>query len=392
MNPFNRQDFERLSKIHEPQCLSIYIPTHRGAEGGEGIETDKLQLKNQLKEAEKQLSIFELKDSEIKKYLKPLRNLLNQEKLWKHLSDSLIIFYDGDKLEHHTLPLKMEATTYVNEHYYLKPIAEWIDRNQPYYILSLSLDAVNLYEADQTSLYKVKVSDLIPKSMKDVVGYDYEEKHLQRRSEQGESGDADGIYHGQGMSNDNVKKEEASKFFQQIDKGLKSVLHPEQMLVLSGVEYLVSMYREICSHQNIHESAIHSSPSEISLDELHDQTAKLIDQKMNERQNSIIASFEGFVSESKADSSLDKIIPAAIAGRVDTLFILKNKEVWGKYNKRTHQIDIDEVRKVSDSELLNMAAVKVINQDGKVILMDSEEDLPAKKGSANAIFRYSRAS
>jgi len=113
MDLFKKSDFNELSEIHAASCLSIYIPTHQYNDEGEGMKKDQTMLKNQLKEAEKQLKILEHAQPEIDKFLKPIISLLDDIDFWKYQSHGLAFFYDNDKLRTYSLPHNFEPMTFV---------------------------------------------------------------------------------------------------------------------------------------------------------------------------------------------------------------------------------------------------------------------------------------
>ncbi|MDX1627743.1 MAG: hypothetical protein R3345_03535, partial [Fulvivirga sp.] len=257
MEIFKKTEFEELANVHKPHCVSIYIPTHRTNAEGEGIYKDKTTLKNQLKEARKQLLTFEMKESEVDTYLKPIQDLFDNEPFWSHLSDGLAIFYDGDTLIKKIVPKKFNEFTYVDSHFYLKPMADLLHSSGRHFIMMLTLNKVEFFEATKTSICKVKIDDLVPESHLEVVGSDYEEKSLQYRSGQGEGGDADGMFHGHGDGSESEKKMEALKYFQKVDEGLMQMLHDESApMVIACVDYLFPIYQEANNYKYLEEEHV----------------------------------------------------------------------------------------------------------------------------------------
>ena len=69
-----------------------------------------------------------------------------------------------------------------------------------FYLLSLSLNEVKLYEAGRYSISEIILKGIVPEKLEEVVGHDYQEKSLQFRTGQG--GEAGAIFHGQGAGKD----------------------------------------------------------------------------------------------------------------------------------------------------------------------------------------------
>jgi hypothetical protein len=388
MNKMNKETFQKLSETHQPHCVSIFIPTHRAPEGGEAYKKDQLHLKNQLKEAEKQLKLFENSESEIETYLQPIRNLLDDTTFWQHLSDGLAIFYDGKEVKHFTVPEKFEEFTYVNNHFYLKPLVNLINDDQRYNLLTLHLNQVRLFEVSRQDLYEVAIADKAPTKMTDTVGEDYEPKHLQFRTGQGEVAGSDGIFHGHGESNQTVKKEEALRFFQQLSNGLEELLNKKKLpLVVACVDYLFPLFKDATDYNHLVDEHISGNVEHMDLNELQNRAWEIMNPHLNGKQKEYRENFEGNLSNRRAAYDLEDVIPASVSGRTEALFIKKDAEVWGKYIEEKHKVEIHEVRNVRDAGLLNMAAIRTINQGGRVYLV-GEDEMPEDTSPANAVFRY----
>ncbi len=75
-----------------------------------------------------------------------------------------------------------------------------------------------------------------------------------------------------------------------------------------------------------------------------------------------------------------------MGGRVETLFVKKGSEIWGRYDPDSHKIDVEDVQRIGTAELINQAAIGTIKHGGKVFYVTGEE-LPEMNKLA-ATFRY----
>lgn len=392
MKIFKRKDFEQLSKVHGTHCVSIYLPTQNHATGEDGLKKSKIHLKNQLKEASNQLQFFGLKESEIDTYLKPLSKLENDSEFWTPQSDGLVLFYRGDEIISYSLPMPVEPFAYVNDHFYLKPLANLTHGACRHFILSLSLKNTQLYDATTLGISEITVKDQIPQEMRDSVGYELEEEHIQQRTGQGERGDAQGMFHGHGGGNENEKKEEALKYFQDIDQGLSEMLREENVpLVVACVDYLFPIYKKANTYKNLIDTPIEGNYEDADKSVLKEKAWDLVKDHFREEQKESAARFSALVNEGKSSSDPSRVIPASFEGRTETLFLKKGEQLWGRYNEKDHQIETHKVRRMGDSDLFNLAAGHTINQGGKVYLVD-DESMPQKNTEINGIFRYDYSS
>lgn len=388
MEIFKKSDFKKLAKIHKTHCVTIYIPTHRTNEAGDGMYKDKTNLKNQLKEASHQLAIWEMKEDAINEYLKPIAVLLEDDAFWRKQSDGLAIFYDGNEVLTYSIPKVFKEYTYVNTHLYLKPMADLVHGSGRHFIMALSLGDVQFYEATQNTITEVKIEDLVPQTLVEAVGGDFEDKHLQRRSGQGEKGGAEGMYHGHGEGADTEKKEEARKFFREIDKGIMKMLHDEDApLVIACVDYLFPIYKEVNSYKYLEEKHVIGNYEHEDILALKERAWDIVKDEFEEAKEKAKEQVNALLNNGKASTNLEDIVPSAITGRAEILFIKENEEVWGKYLKEENKIDIEDVRRVGDTGLLNKAAVETINHGGIVYLVP-EDEMPVKNTIVNAVYRY----
>jgi len=130
------------------------------------------------------------------------------------------------------------------------------------------------------------------------------------------------------------------------------------------------------------------NPEELSPEELH-QRAWAIVQPLFEQQIEEEASryreLAGQASD-KVSKKLETIIPAAFHGRVETLFVAVGQQCWGSFNPENVSIQEHQEQMPSDQDLLDLAAVLVLQKGGIVYALDPQR-LPDSTNSA-AIFRY----
>jgi hypothetical protein len=388
MEIFTKAEFENLASTHANHSVSIYSPTHRSNENGDAIQRDKIEFKNQIKEATKQLEAHGMKPQQADTYLEPLTELLENTDFWNYNSDGIAIFYAGEEVKIYRLPSHFEPFAYVGSHYYLKPLSVLLKDPGRHFILRLNLGSVALFEATENSIVRIDTGGDIPQDMRESVGYDFEEKQLQQRTGQGERGEADGIYHGHGKSNESVKKEEALKFFRDVNEGVMKYIHKEEApLIVACVDYLFPIYREANTYPYLHDSHVSGNFEDRDSLRLKEKAWEHIREERDARRSREKQNFEAQMNEGRSSFEADKAIPASIAGRTEVLFLRRDDNLWGVYEERSHDIRTSEVRSVGESDLFDLAATHTILNGGKVYLLEKDE-MPEPESSINAIFRY----
>lgn len=385
MDHITRDKLKELTHVNEPHCISIFIPTYRaGEEVNEMI--DQKHLKNQIKQAYNELRSRQLKDREIEELIKPLNSLLDDSGFWKNQSDGLAIFRSKERFEYYTLPVLFEPYVYVSDHFYLMPLTPYINDKTKFYLLAISQREVKLYEGFPHQIDELAVEDLLPQRLEEVVGFDFEERQLQYRSGNDEKGRA--TFHGHGKSDEGAGKTELLKYFRAVNDGLMKLLHDQkQPLILATVDYLVPIYKEANDYKYLQDDFIAGNPERKDPVFLHEKAKDILEEYFDRDRQEKTALFEQALANQKASYKEEEIIPAAVNGRVGTLFVKKGEEMWGLFDKEANKIIERDRESEQSSGLLNLATVHTILNNGEVYLVEPEK-MPEPAGRLNALLRY----
>src|SRR5690606_20432714 len=117
----------------------------------------------------------------------------------------------------YTVPISFIGRTYLSSDFYITPLIPLFNITETYILLTLKKDGARLYEGNKFGLSEIDIEGLIPSRIEDSVGYDYEQKQLQFRTQLG--GNKPGSFHGHGES-ESRNKNELLTFFREIDKGI----------------------------------------------------------------------------------------------------------------------------------------------------------------------------
>ncbi|MGE5419702.1 MAG: hypothetical protein ACM3UT_05920 [Chloroflexota bacterium] len=378
-------DLSRLSQYHNKSCISIYIPTHRL-----GVETlngqDSLNLKNQVKQVRNKLQSQGMTSREIEKLVDPLVGLIDDSDFWRHQSEGLAIFVSEDIFEKFSVPVKFDEFHYLSSGFYLKQLFPMFNEYGHFFLLTVKKDDVRFYEGNKFGLTGVDVQGIVPARLEDSVGYDHEQKQLQFRTQWG--GNKPGSFHGHGES-ESRDRNELLVYLRDIDKGIMSKLHDKQdiPLLLCCLDYIYPLYKEANTHRNLFPRFISVNPADLDSRDLHLRAWDLLEpyfsQEFTKRKEKYLIG----IDKGKASSNIREIIPAAVAGKIDTLFIEKNADIFGIYDPSTGGISIQEEQNMSNVSLMNLAAKKVFEQGGMIYIPEKHE-MPDGSSEINALFRY----
>ena len=97
--------------------------------------------------------------------------------------------------------------------------------------------------------------------------------------------------------------------------------------------------------------------------------------------------FEQKMADEAASFSVTEIVPAAISGKIETLFLFIVVHSWGSYDSESHRIEMHEERLADSLCLSEMAARATFEQGGTIHLLERNQ-MPRPTANMNAIYRY----
>jgi hypothetical protein len=255
----------------------------------------------------------------------------------------------------------------------------------PYFVLRLTLQNITLYAADRDEIRKIPLDAIVPQTLEEVVGADYAERFLQFRT--GQSGSGVAAFHGHGEGKDD-RKEEVLKFCRAVDKGLSAYLHEKEApLVIAASTYIGAIYREIASYPHLLDANLAGNWEHQPDHELHAASWELIAGQLTARQKEATNQYQELIHTLKTSEDLRDIVPAALHGRIETLFINRQAEDWGLYDEVHDQVITEKQRRPRHGSLTDLAAMKTFLQGGQVYFVAPGE-MPVPQTHMNAIFRY----
>ena len=388
MDILTRAELEQLMRKEKQGCVSIYLLTHRT---GADAQQDPIRLKNLLGKAEKDLSDRGMGRRDVQKMLEPASVLLQDFDFWQHQSDGLAIFLSSNGIRRYRLPLNFEEFVTVMDRFHIKPLLPLFTGDGQFYILALSQNEVRLLLGTRHSVSEVDIGQVGGSLAEAIPSVNHQMSlHLHTSGSTGGMSRSGSVtFHGQGGGSDESAKKELLRYFRLIADGLTDFLQGDQApLVLAGVEYLLPIYKEANTYPNLIDTVITGNPDLLSADELHKSAWEIIRPLFQAAQEEAFAHYQqlaGQASEQVADT-LEKIVPAASDGRIETLFIAAGVQQWGVFDPLTNEIEVHDQIESGDELLLDLAAVQTYLKGGTVYAVEPEK-VPGGTYAA-AVLRY----
>lgn len=373
------------------RCVSLYMPTVRA--GDETLQ-NPIRLKNMLRVAEERLVQSGLRGKEVRKLLDPAEHQVREGCFWEHPENGLALFCSPELLKIFFSPLCFEERVFVGNRFMVKPLIPLFSDGQPFYILALSQNQVRLLKATCFHVEEVELEG-VPKSLSEALALDDPDRELQAHVFQGVPTGGSRptlMFHGNGGgTEDKEEKSELLYFFQKIDRGLRGILvESKSPLVLAGVEYQHSIYREANSYPHLVMQGIHVNPDRLSAEELHRWAWEIVQPIFDQEMEDAKALYQQFMGEGagRASQNVREIVPAAYYGRIGKLFLPVAQECWGNFSPDTGEVSLhpEDLPGPEDMDLLDFAAASTFINDGQVYVLQPGQ-MPEPVAAA-AVFRY----
>lgn len=378
---------ERLITIINQQggpLVSIYMPTHtQGAE----IEQDPIRLNNLLTQATDQLKGRYPNGPDPEKLLQPAWALVDDRPFWRHQDQGLALFISEDTFDVEQLPLSFAERVEVGDRYHVTPLLPLLTSDGEFFLLSLSLGEVHLYQGAQGGLSEIDLPEETPLNLEEALEFDDPETAQQfHTSTRNLAGGRRAMFHGHGADKAE-QRANIRRFFHRLSDGVEQRLHSTHApLVLAGVDELMPIYRETNEYPHLVEENVSGNPQEMNLDSLHAKALEIVLPLFTAERQQAVERFNNQRGSALTEDSLEVIVPAAEAGRIEILFVQQDRHQWGRYDASTHQAHLHEQRQESSVNLIDLAVEQTLKNEGQVYFLP-EDEMPIQARAA-ALFRY----
>lgn len=381
MDVITASDLHSLVAVNVDRCVSIYMPTH--ASGREG-QQDAVRLKNLITAAEQQLVKSGMRDVEAHEFLVPVHELPRHIE-WVRRKRGLAIFRSNNRLTYYWLMLPFKERLVVGEQFYVKPLLPAISPSIEFFVLAISRNQVRLIKATSHGHDRVDVPGL-PSSMEQGLNLQTADRGEQVHSGmRGDLGKEAAVFHGQGGHRDTVK-DEFVEYSRLIAESLRPVLRETTSpLILAGVDSEIPVIRKELDYPHITRQALHGTFDYFKDGQLYERALPIAQNYYGMMRQDALNKYRTLSDRILASEDIDEILPAAYEGRIDTLFVNGDAEVFGRFNSKNETIEVVDSREPA-FDLIETAAVQTIRHRGTVYLATPGE-LP---GSASmcALLRY----
>jgi hypothetical protein len=363
-------------------CVSLYFSN---SSPGSRTSQGAIHLKNLLHQVESVLLERLAEQEEVDDLLDPVRDLLGEDAFWQDPAEGVAIFRAPSFLQVRHLDRAFPERWFVGEHFFLKPLLPLVAGDHVFHILALSQNEVRLLEVGGGAVRRLTGADL-PKDLEAALGSQKAPQYLQyHTASSAPAGALPAQYYGQGASAGDTK-DELRRFLRQVDRAVCDLLAGRSTpLVLAGADPLPALYREISGYPHLSDRMIPGNPERLTDESLRDRAGQLLEPVFQASRRHTFERFDALIGTGKASTDVAEILPAARHGRVESLFLACDADVWGRLDSM-EKVEVHAVREEGDQELLDTAALFSLRQGGTVYGLNRGE-VPGG-GDLAAVFRY----
>lgn len=368
LQQMTHEDLLKLTSVQEGPCISLYLsslPSHL-------LEMDYESL---LRRAAHLYSYDKSVGSALANSMGFMRPLYNFNPC-EHLSPShpgLAIFVNKHWQGFYSAPHAVPSKVVVSESFHLKPLLADLQGDHAYHALVLTADEALLIHGHNQVGSELHTFLFHHGSSSDSIHWkyldqseDFQIRHLKNSTRS------------RGLIDGHAKKRSDNKlFFRWIESKIKQEpgFQSWPLLIFSN-ETLFQSYREITSHPRPELCLVDTKKGLPRTDAVIHRAQESIRKQVQAHKNLTTLDAQIAWRKEKILEDLLKISKAALGGKVKTLFLRENVEIWGQLHRKSGQITFHKKQQDSkDDDILDDIACEVIRRGGEVIVLNGK-DMP----------------
>ncbi len=384
MNTFDKDYGAGLLDNCDPPCLSLYQPTHWRHPDN---QQDPIRFGNLVRTLEESL-LQKFPKDEIRPLLEPLLALAGDRDFWNHTLDGLAVLRARGMFRVYKLQRPVAELAIVADSFHTKPLIRILQSADRYQVLGLNRREIKLFEGNRDALDEIEPAQGVPRTITEALGEELTEPHQTVASYGGVGGGHSPMHHGHGGRESEVDID-AKRFFRAVDRAiLEHHSQPSGLpLVLAALPEHHHMFHDVSHNPFLIQESIDIHPDALSsIDELRLRAWQLMEPRYLARLAALVEQFGNARSEGLGDDELSHVAKAVVGGRVATLLIEARREIPGRINAETGDVELDSVTHPEVDDVLDDLGTLALKMGGQVVIVPTER-MPTKTGIA-AIYRY----
>ncbi|MFN7728556.1 MAG: hypothetical protein ACK5P7_05325 [Bdellovibrio sp.] len=324
----------------------VHVTIYMVNEGGQ--ENIMRQLRQSLEEAHDFLQpVMSLQERQM--LLAPLDHLLVEGHVFHHMQGNIGLFRTKDSFRILSIPVDMPRSVHVATTFHVKPLLQWIQVDQEYFLLGLDGQQAHLYIGNYHSIQLIE-SIACPL-----------QSGLADSASLAKKGDDEEILSGE------IPVWIRSWIWQRASK-------TNPLFFIAGPPaYCRQIFKGIKYHRTVREPLL-TSFSKPALESCTSAIQDYLESHAHRELASALVEYEVASEENRTRRNIFQIAKAAALGKVRKLIIAKDTVIHGKLDLRTgglalHPFDLDH----EDDDILDDLAQAVLARGGEVLVVDKAQ-------------------
>ena len=377
------ESLAELASLHQPPCLSLYQPTHRRHPEN---QQDPIRFRNLVKELETSLR-KKYPAVEARLLLEPFQALAHDDDFWNYTLDGLAVLGGPGLFRVFRVQRPVNELAVVADTFHAKPLRCFLQSVDRYQVLGLSLQEIHLFEGNRDALDEIDPAPGVPRSIGEALGDELTDPHRTVASYGDVGGGSMPMHHGQGGKKDEVEND-AERFFRAVDRAvLEHHSRPSGLpLILAALPEHHNLFRQVSHNPFLMAEGLTINPDTLPIDELRERVWQVVEPQYQARLATLADEFAVAKSKGLGSDDLAQVAQAAAAGRVATLLIESDRQIAGRLDGATGQVEVAELIHPQVDDMLGDLGELVGKMGGRTMAIPAEQ-MPVRTGLA-AIYRY----
>lgn len=324
----------------------------------------------------------------IRPLLEPFLGLADDRNFWNHTLDGLAVLCANGVFRVYNLQRPVAELAVVADSFHTKPLMRILQSADRFHVLGLSRQAIKLFEGNRDVLDEIELDQGVPRTITQALGEERTEPHQTVASYGGVGVGHSPMHHGHGGKESEVDID-AERFFRAVDRAvLECHSRPSGLpLILAALPEHHHDFHQLSCNPFLLPESIGIHPDALSsTDELRQRAWHLIEPRYLARLTAMVEQFGNARSHGLGEGELAQVAKAVVGGRVGTLLIEAHREIPGRIEATTGDIEFDDLANPKVDDVLDDLGALALKMGGQVVVVPSER-MPTETGIA-AIYRY----
>ncbi len=365
-----------LASNHERPCLSFYLPTHGGTR-----PEDRAKLEGLVRRA-KDVLREKLRPAEVDEMLAPLQEL-DSDSGWQEQRQGLAVFLASGFHAVYRLPMDVPELFVASGSFHIRPLLRFVESNRHYFVLLLGKEHVALFKGSAEGVVPSPIGGL-PRSLEDALGTEDRGRSL--------------TYHfgarggkpifGGGDKNDTSRDEDEARFCRAVDEKVWSALREERApLVLAASERDSALFRSLTRYRHVARETLGPDLIRAPTAEIHARAWPIVEAIGRASTEEVVDRYDRLFSRGRSLDEVRAIAKFALEGRVSDLLLDRERNLWGRLDRKTGEVALfGERGNDRDEDVLDDVAEAVLLRGGHVWSVEASR-MPTKSPVA-AVLRW----